>query len=181
MGDRPKKGSRCLHQVLNFVGDDFRGLRCQGEEGKKIAAPSRIRPESAFEASKGVFVFEQRDYDALVRGMLPLAEPGVSTARCRFDCRGVASEDSESLDLLALPESKPSESEEHGGASAPTRKELAGTGNFISARGRRARRVQPEGHRGRPAEVREVRLRQGLLRPTRPRKLSDPRLRLPEV
>src|SRR6266568_5602522 len=110
--------------------------------------------------------------------MLTLADPGVAATRRRPDCFGVASEDPQSLGLLALPETEPGESKEHGGASARIRIELAGTGNFIIARSRRAFRVQPEEHRRRPAEVREMRLRQGLLRPTRSRKLSHPRLRL---
>src|SRR5207245_9031866 len=44
------------------------------------------------------------------------------------------------------------------------------TGNFMPARRRGADNVQPEEHRLGAPEVREVRLRQGLLRPALPRK-----------
>src|SRR2546425_11105718 len=60
-------------------------------------------------------------------------------------------------------------------------KDLPETGKFMFARRRGAHNVQPEEHRSGAPEVREVRLRQGLLRPALPRKLSDPRLRLSEV
>ena len=181
MGLRPKKVLRPSSEVLDFVRDDFRRLRRQGQKSEEIASSCRVRSESAFEASKGVFVLEQGDHHALRRRMLTLAEPGIVATRRRPDGVGMASQDSESLGLLALSETESSESKEHGGASAQIRIELPQTGNFIFARSRRALRVQPEEHRRRPAEVREVRLRQGLLRPTRPRKLSDPRLRMPEV
>src|SRR2546421_13083141 len=141
--------------------------------GSDRSRPSRRRRESS-SSNRAITTHS-------VAGMLTLAEPRVAATRRRPDRVGMASEDSESLGLLAFPETEPGESKEHGGASARIRIELPDTGNFIFARSRRARRVQPEEYRRRPAEVREVRLRQGLLRPTRPRKLSDPRLRLPEV
>src|SRR5436853_4360753 len=181
MGLPPKKVLRTSSELLDFGRDDFRRLRGQGQEREEIASSCRVRSESAFEASKGVFVLEQGDHHALCSRVLTLAEPGIAATRRRPDGVGMASEDSESLGLLALSETETGESKEHGGASAWIRIELPETGNFIFARSRRALRVQPEEHRRRPAEVREVRLRQGLLRPTRPRKLSDPRLRLPEV
>src|SRR2546430_10271771 len=181
MGLPPKKVLRTSSEVLDSVRDDFRRLRRQGQESEEIASSCRVRSESAVEAPKGVFVLEQGDHHALRRRMLTLAEPRVAATGRLPDRVGVASEDSESLGLLALPETEPGESKEHGRGSARIRIELPQTGNFISARSRRAFRVQPEEHRRRPAEVREVRLRQGLLRPTRPRKLSDPRLRLSEL
>src|SRR6266566_5630336 len=167
MGLPPKKVLRTSSEVLDSVRDDFRRLRRQGQESEEIASSCRVRSESAFEASKGVFVLEQGDYHALRRRMLTLAEPGIAATRRCPDCFGMASEDSESLGLLALSETESSKSKEHGERSARIRIELPETGNFISARRRRAFRVQPEEHRRRPAEVREVRLRQGLLRPTR--------------
>src|SRR5437879_4099816 len=181
MGLPPKKVLRTSSEVLDSVRDYFRRLRRQGKESEEIASSCRVRSESAFEASKGVFVLEQGDHHALRRRMLTLAEPRVPASGRGPDRRSVPPEDSESLGLLALPETEPGESKEHGRGSARIRIELAGTGNFMFARSRRPLRVQPEEHLRRPAEVREVRLRQGLLRPTRPRKLSDPRLRMPEV
>src|SRR3989440_12499751 len=181
MGLPPKKVLRPSSEVLDSVRHDFRRLRREGQKSEEIASSCRVRSESAFEASKGVFVLEQGDHHALRRRMLTLGEPRVAASGRGPDRRSVPPEDSESLGLLAFPETEPGESKELGGASARIRIELPDTGNFISARSRRALRVQPEEYRRRPAEVREVRLRQGLLRPTRPRKLSDPRLRLPEV
>src|SRR5204862_2525882 len=122
----------------------------------------------AFRGSQGVFARQKCDYPALPRRVVNLARAGIAATRRCPDCFGMVSEDSESLGLLALSETESCKSKEHGGASARIRIELAQTGNFIFARSRRALRVQPEEHRGRPAEVREVRLRQGLLRPTRP-------------
>src|SRR5256886_4325971 len=177
----PKKVLRTSSEGLDFVRHDFRRLRREGQESEETASSCRVRSESAFEASKGVFVLEQGDHHALRRRMLPLAEPRVAASGRGPDRRGVPPEGSQSLGLLAFPKAEPGESKEHGRASAWIRIELADTGNFIFARSRRALRVQPEEHRRRPAEMREVRLRQGLLCPTRPRKLSDPRLRLPEV
>src|SRR5437773_9897374 len=75
MGLPPKKVLRTLSEVLDFVRDDFRRLRRQGQESEEIASSCRVRSESAFEASKGVFGLEQGDYHALRRRMLTLAEP----------------------------------------------------------------------------------------------------------
>src|SRR5205807_5584625 len=93
----------------------------------------------------------------------------------------VASEDPKPLAFLSFLESEASESQKHTGATLFAPIEFAETGNFISARSRRPERVQPEEHRGRAPKMREVRLRQGVLRPALPRQLSDPRLRLSEV
>ncbi len=94
MGLRPKKVLCTSSEVLDFVRDDLRRLRRQGQESEEIASSSWVRSESAFEASKGVFVLEQSDYHALRRRMLPLAEPRVAATRRRPDGVGVASEDS---------------------------------------------------------------------------------------
>src|SRR3989440_11724687 len=67
MGLPPKKVLRASSEVLDFVRDDFRRLRRQGEESEEIASSCRVRSESAFEASKGVFVLEQGDHHALRR------------------------------------------------------------------------------------------------------------------
>src|SRR5947208_1742809 len=58
MGLPPKKVLRTLSEVLDFVRDDFRRLRRQGQESEEIASSCRVRSESAFEASKGVFVLQ---------------------------------------------------------------------------------------------------------------------------
>jgi len=50
----------------------------------------------------------------------------------------MSSQDPQSLAFLPLPESEPRESHEHGEASALVCIELAETGNFMSARSRRA-------------------------------------------
>src|SRR5438552_1423995 len=118
MGLPPKKVLRTSSEVLDFVRDDFRRLRRQGQESEEIASSCRIRTESAFEASKGVFVLEQGDHHALRRRMLTLAEPHVAATPRRPARVGMASEDSESLGLLALPEAAPAESKEPGGGRA---------------------------------------------------------------
>src|SRR5437879_6987655 len=110
---RPKKVLRPSSEVLDFVRDDFRRLRRQGQKSEEIASSCRVRSESAFEASKGVFVLEQGDHHALRRRMMALAEPGIAATRRPPDGVGMASEDSESLGLLALSETAPSESKEH--------------------------------------------------------------------
>src|SRR5206468_10762188 len=115
MGLPPEKVLRTLSEVLDFVRDDFRRLRRQGQESEEIASSCRVRSESAFEASKGVFVLEQGDHHALRRRMLTLAEPHVAATRRRPNRVGMASEDSESLGLLALSDTESSKSKEHGG------------------------------------------------------------------
>src|SRR5436309_12630800 len=114
MGLPPKQVLRTLSEVLDSVRDDFRRLRRQGQESEEIASSCRVRSESAFEASKGVFVLEQGDHHALRRRMLTLAEPRVAATRRRPDRIGMASEDSQALGFLALPETAPGESKENG-------------------------------------------------------------------
>src|SRR5712691_1678333 len=114
MGSRTKKVRCASRKILDFIRDDFRGLRRQGQESEEIPAPRRVRSESSFEAAKGVFVLEQCDHDTFRRRMLALADPSVPASRCGPDCRGVTSEDSESIDLLAVPETEPGKSKEHG-------------------------------------------------------------------
>src|SRR5207237_3828923 len=140
MGLPPKKVLSTSSEVLDFVRDDFRRLHRQGQESEEIASSCRVRSESAFEASKGVFVLEQGDHHALRRRMLTLAEPGIAATRRRPNRVGMASEDSESLGLLALSETESSESKEHGERSARIRIELPETVNFISTRRRRSLR-----------------------------------------
>src|SRR3989440_7896958 len=118
MGLPPKKVLRASSEVLDPVRDDFRRLRRQGQESEEIASSCRVRSESAFESSKGVFVLEQGDHHALRRRMLPLAEPSVAASGRGPDRRSVPPEDSQSFGLLALPKAEPGESKEHGGASA---------------------------------------------------------------
>src|SRR5207244_12668561 len=104
MGLRPKKVLRPSSEVLDFVRDDFRRLRRQGQESEEIASSCRVRSESAFEASKGVFVLEQGDYHALRRRLLTLAAPGIAATRPCPDCFGMATKESASLGLRPLSE-----------------------------------------------------------------------------
>src|SRR5438552_12163674 len=76
MGLPPKRVLRTLSEVLAFVRDDFRRLRRQGQESEEIASSCRGRSESAFVASKGVFVREQGGYHALRRRLWSLRGPG---------------------------------------------------------------------------------------------------------
>src|SRR5436853_2166648 len=86
MGVPPKKVLRTSSEVLDSVRDDFRRLRRQGQESEEIASSCRIRTESAFEASKGVFVLEQGDHHTLRRWLLILAEPHVAATLRRPNC-----------------------------------------------------------------------------------------------
>src|SRR3989454_12341305 len=113
--------------------------------------------------------------------MLAWSEPCVATATGRRNRRDVSSEDREPFRSPALFEPEPREPKEHGSATARVRKALAGPASLSPPAGVARRNVQPEEHRVRTAEVREVRLRQSLLRPTRPWQLSDPRLRVSQV
>src|SRR2546430_10281201 len=103
IGLPPKKVLRTSSEVLDFVRHDFRRLRREGQENEEIASSCRVRSESAFEASKGVFVLEQGDHHALRRRMLTLGEPRVAASGRGPDRVGMASEDSESLGLLPFP------------------------------------------------------------------------------
>src|SRR5438270_13473838 len=72
IGLPPKKVLRTSSEVLDSVRDDFRRLRRQGQESEEIASSWRDRSESAFEASKVVFVLEQGDHYAPRRRLLTL-------------------------------------------------------------------------------------------------------------
>ena len=85
--------------------------------------------------------------------MLALSEPGVQTSRGRSDRGRVRLEDPQTVSFLPVLETEAGKPEEHDEASARIPIELAGTGNFISARRRRAIRVQPEEHRRGTAEM----------------------------
>src|SRR5947208_15340776 len=81
MGLPLKKVPRTSSEVLDFVRDDFRRLRRQGQESEEIASSCRVRSEPAFEASKGVFVREQGDHHPLCRRLFTLAKPGITAPR----------------------------------------------------------------------------------------------------
>src|SRR5712692_407758 len=161
-GPHYKIGAPHSYDFVNLVWDHFRRLRRQRQEGEEVPTAGRIRPEPALETSKRLFVLEQRDDDALGRRMLPLSEPSADASGSGPDCCGMTLKDSQPVSFLPVLETEAREPEEHGRASARIPIEFAGTGNFIFARSRRARRVRPEEHRRGAGEVREVRVRQGL-------------------
>src|SRR5207237_8247197 len=117
---------------------DLGGLRGKAERGQEVPAAPRVRPEAALELSEGVLILEERDHDALCRGMLALCEPRLAAARCGPDGGRVALEDPKPLALLPLLESEPSESQEHAEASVSVPIEFAESGNFMPGRSRRA-------------------------------------------
>jgi hypothetical protein len=143
-----EKGSGCVSEVpSDLVRDHLRRLCCQREESEEVPAAGRIRSEATLKASEGFLVLEQRNDDAFGRRMLPLSEPGAEASRGPSDRSRVPLKDPQSFSFLPVLETEAREAEEHGEARARVRIELAGTGNFIFARSRRTRRVQPEEHR----------------------------------
>src|SRR5206468_6218394 len=121
---RPRIGWRAhklrgepLGDLTDFVRHDLGRLRRQAEEGEEVPAAPRVRPEAALELSEGVLILEERDHDALRRGMLALCKPRLAAARCGPDGGRVALEDPKPLALLPLLESEPSESQEHAEAT----------------------------------------------------------------
>src|SRR5205809_6328038 len=80
MGLPPKKVLRTLSEVLDFVRDDFRRVRRQGQESEEIASSCRVRAESAFEGPKVVFVLDQGDYHAVRRRMFTMAVRAIEAA-----------------------------------------------------------------------------------------------------
>src|SRR3989442_12475303 len=75
----------------DFVLDDLRRLRRQGQEGEEVTTAERIGTQPSLEAPQRVLVLEQGDHDAFRRGMLALREPGVSAAGRGLDRRGMSS------------------------------------------------------------------------------------------